>query len=170
MEQREFADCSSWLFLFTKALNETPIAISLKEAMKGLEKVGIDLEELEFVLENERDNMAAKLRSKGLDAINIDHALAIYSYTLETPSIYKAINSAMFSPHRKSADGKLGDTFLACLPFIKYLDFSLLSLPKELHFQGKVYRGVKFAFPTPEKHNPEEYFYVGRTFHWFEFK
>ena len=169
-EQQEFADCTSWLFAFTKAMNETPVAPSLGEAIKGLDKVGIDLDEFAFILENERDNMAAKLKFKGLEAVEIDHALSIYGYTLDNPSVYKAINSAMFSPDRKTPEGKLGARFLACLPFIRFLDFALLSLPEKLRFRGTVYRGIKHAFPSPQNHKPEDYFFVGRTFNWFEFK
>ena len=37
-------------------------------------------------------------------------------------------------------------------------------------FEGTVYRGIRYAFPKPEKHDPEAYFYRDRRIYWYDFK
>ena len=100
----------------------------------------------------------------------LDFAIAIYLYTLEDPAIYKLMNGAMFAPGRETADGSVSDDIRACLPYIKFLDKSLISLPEKYHFKGRCFRGVKWVFPSTDKHDPESYFYEGKEFYFYEFK
>ena len=56
------------------------------------------------------------------------------------------------------------------MPYIKFLDTSLERLPAKYLFKGRLNRGVKWAFPKPEEHDPEAHFPEGRQFFWYEFK
>ncbi len=166
---REFVDCHSWSFQLSKLLDETKLTETVHESIVGLQAVGIDVEELKFILNQARKNMEAKLKLKGFEIVPTDHALAIYIYTIEKPSVYAAINSIMFSADR-SMHGMPCAKLISCMSFIKFLDHALLSLPMQLRFNGRVYRGVKWVFPSTEKHDPENYFFQGRTMQFFEFK
>jgi hypothetical protein len=62
----------------------------------------IDSDELVQIVELHRINMEDLLEKKGwIGKISVDAALAIWLYTLEYPSIYKAINEAMFAHNRR---------------------------------------------------------------------
>jgi len=118
----EFADCDAWRSTLEKLLKETQMPKSLEDALKCLfEVTSVDSEKLMFTLESKRKDMAAKLKAENLE-IPVDFSLMIYAYTLDDPSIYKAINSMMFSPERSEADGKPSAKFLKIVPLIKYLD------------------------------------------------
>jgi hypothetical protein len=83
------------------------------------------------------------------------------------------INDAMHAADRAVApDGNEGmsERMQMCMPFIKFLDHALSSLPAKLRYKGVCNRGVKFAFPSPEAHDPEQHFFTGRDFYWYEFK
>ena len=56
------------------------------------------------------------------------------------------------------------------MPYIKFLDTALSRLPASFIFQGRVQRGVKWVYPSPDQHDPEVYFRVGAVVYWYEFK
>ena len=58
----------------------------------------------------------------------------------------------------------------ACLPFMKFLDTALTSLPAAYKYQGNCMRGVKYVYPSPADHDPETYFPSGTEFFWYEFR
>jgi hypothetical protein len=56
------------------------------------------------------------------------------------------------------------------MPFYVLLDAALRHLPEHYRYKGRVYRGMKWCFPTPQDHSPEvlcDYFYEGREVIWF---
>jgi len=72
----------------------------------------------------------------------------------------------MFDPDRRLNPGAaaggsdVSPELEACLPYIKLLDTALKALPARFHFKGRVQRGVKHAFPSPDHHDPVSYFQV----------
>ena len=154
----------------------------------------VDLEELEFVIEMRLPQMQATLEREGIaDSFRMDFAMAIYLYTIDNPQLYKCINTASHALERDTGTG-LSPTLRACMPYIKvrapatpprspfsarvslranplrwvytqFLDVALESLPLKYIVIGRVNRGVKWAFPTPEDHDPETHFPKGARFH-----
>eukprot|EP01043_Picozoa_sp_COSAG02_P097801 COSAG02_NODE_33998_length_491_cov_0.778061_1_plen_163_part_11 len=76
----------------------------------------------------------------------------------------------MRSPRRAAGPGGLSAELRACMPYIKFLWVALEELPQKFHHVGRVQRGIKWAFPEPANHDPENFFYPGREFCWYEFK
>ena len=37
-------------------------------------------------------------------------------------------------------------------------------------YDGRCLRGVKWVFPSPDDHDPEDYFHAGKRVTWYEFK
>eukprot|EP01047_Picozoa_sp_COSAG01_P042109 COSAG01_NODE_3658_length_5818_cov_3.227138_2_plen_131_part_00 len=85
----------------------------------------------------------------------------------------------MHAPDREVGPGGISSRLRACLPFIKFLDTALETLPPQFHFKGRVNRGVKWAYPRcgrladgswATNHDPEKKFPAGEQFFWYEFK
>ena len=141
-----------WKRKLGKLLSETPLAASLLEAVQPLNHLGIDLEDLEAVIEGKCEEWALLLYSASggfrLPAsYRVDFAVAIYVYTLEEPRVYGVVNLAMFNPTRRlpGAGGGISTELRACMPFVKYLDAALEALPPAYHFAGQVRRAMDLA-------------------------
>ena len=170
-ESQQLGDDASFVFRFKKALRQEPLAASVLDSLRPLaEAHGLDMEELAFVIETRVPTMRATLEREGIASFSMDCAIAIYLYTIDEPKLYKFINTACHAADRDVGQGGLSPSLRACMPYIKFLDTALERLPAKDHFKGRANRGVKWAFPKPEEHNPEAYFFPGRTFCWYEFK
>jgi hypothetical protein len=171
-QSAEMGTDHGWKYTLGKAIDETPLASGLLEAARPMASVGLDMDMFTAVIDGERSSMKAKLTKEGLDLTKflLDFAMSIYAYTLENPSVYSIVNGQMFDPNRSEGLDGVSAGLRACLPYIKYLSVSLKSLPEEFRFAGRCYRGIKWTFPSPQDHNPESYFHVGRQFFWYEFK
>ena len=108
---------------------------------------------------------------------SMDYALAIYAYTLETPSICDALNRSMFANKsvgsvsaRWAPTTAYSKELQACIPFAKYLDAALKALPDSFKYTGTVHRGVKWVYPSPDDHNPAVHFAEGEETLWYEYK
>jgi hypothetical protein len=171
-QSAEMGSDHGWKYTLRKAIDETPLTSGLLEAARPMASVGLDMDMFTAVIDGERSSMKAKLTLHGLDLTKflLDFAMSIYAYTLEVPSVYSIVNGQMFDPNRSEGPGGVSAGLRACLPYIKYLSVSLESLPEEFRFAGRCYRGIKWTFPSPQDHDPESYFHVGRQFFWYEFK
>lgn len=96
--------------------------------------------------------------------------MAIYVYTIETPKIYAAMNGAVHATDREDGPGGISPRLRACMPYIKFLDTALEQLPAQFRFAKVVNRGVKWAYPKPESHDPMAKFPIGSFLYWYEFK
>ena len=164
-----------WAWKLTKLLQETPLASSLREAVQSLAQVGIEVDDLEAGIDERRRawTKPGKLAGLGLPvSYPIDFALAIYVYTLEDPKVYAVLNGSMFNNDRRKpgAVGGISDELQACMPFVKFLDAALAALPESFVFKGKVRRGVKWVYPSPDDHDPERHFEEDAELLWYEFK
>ena len=164
-----------WKRRLKQLIADTPLPASLHEAVHTLPD--IDLEDMEAIIDGQREAWGDVLhlpagRFRLPTTYPLDFAIAIHVYTLEDPHVYGVVNRAMFNPARRqpgtptTASGEL----LACMPFIKFLDAALEALPPSYVFRGRVRRGVKWVFPSPEHHDPEAYFTPGTKLCWYEFK
>jgi hypothetical protein len=84
--------------------------------------------------------------------------------------VYKVLNGAMFSSDRRDGPDGISADLASCLPFIKFLETACKSLPPQFIFKGKCMRGVKWVFPSPDNHDPENYFTEGRDLYFYELK
>ena len=87
----------AWTRRLRKMLEDTPVAPSLLAACAPLEAHGVDMEVLREVVE-ETEHMwrqEGRLERLGLPAAFMQFGLAIYTYTLEDPAVYKVINRAI---------------------------------------------------------------------------
>jgi len=162
-----------WRNALAKMFKQTPLPKSLKEAIQGLSAVGVDVEELEGVLKGKAMEWRSSkhLKKIGLpDDYSMDMALAIYTYTLQTPNVYSPLNAAMFSKDRRGADGTTSPALLAVMPYAKFLDTALERLPPSFAFEGDVERGVRWVFPSPDHHDPAKHFPKDGFICWYEFK
>ena len=169
--RREVGEDDAWVFTLRKAIREQPIPVSIHAALEPLvAHAGFDPELVEFVIEGRRKTIRAKLTYIGCAGYPEDLGLVIFSYTLEVPKFYGKVNDEMHSPDRASGPNGISPGMRACLPYIKLLDHALATLPPRFKFKGRVHRGVKYAFPSTDAHDPEGYFNPGRDFFWYEFK
>eukprot|EP01047_Picozoa_sp_COSAG01_P049975 COSAG01_NODE_5003_length_4531_cov_7.980687_2_plen_437_part_00 len=180
-EGGEHGSDGAFVFCLRKGLRDTQLAASVREALVPLcEEAGIDIEMVDFVIATRIPTLQATLtREQIVGGYWLDYAVAIYLYTMDNPKIYKVLNSAMHAPDRDVGRGGISPRLRACLPFIKFLDTALVSLPPRFHFKGRVNRGVKWAYPRCGRladsswatdHDPEKEFPVGDRFFWYEFK
>ena len=162
-----------WKRKLSGLLANEPLASSLLQAMAPLSTLGIDQDDLCAVIEEKREEWAEMLVSGFAlpSSYPLDFAVAIYMYTLEDPPVYRTINKEMFNPSRRQP-GRAGTSpeLLACMPYIKFLDAALDALPAAYQFQGEVHRGVKWVYPSPERHDPRAHFTTGSKVMWYEFK
>jgi len=156
------------------ALEKTPVPKTLLEAVMPLERL------LKFpprvtiacMVERTVDKMRAKLpHIKGGDSINLEYAAVINLYTSQDYKVYKKVSDIFHSPNRMT-DFILSDDVMAALPFYKMLDEALKALPSDYHYQGWLFRGVKWAFPDLAEHETKfrQHFYPGLNLYWYEFK
>jgi hypothetical protein len=100
------------------------------------------------------------------------YALAIHTHTLQQPNLYGPLGNALHAADRATGPDGVSPAVRACLPYTKLLDCALAEAVLVFGpFIGQVFRGVKFAFPTPTvaEHNPVAYFPRDRELHWSEF-
>jgi hypothetical protein len=166
-----------WAQQLRAVLEAVPLAVTLEEALAPLSAVldvdsgrQLDVERLRALVRGKRSGMRAILRREGCPDYSEDFALAIFLYTVEIPKLYAVINGQLRSPDRGGGAGGVSVGLRACLPYIKYLREALLNAPPHMTFEGRCHRGIKWAFPSPQDHNPAAFFYPGREFWWFEFK
>ena len=170
-ESQQLGDDTSFVFRFRKAMAQEPLVATVLDALRPLaEAHGIDMEELEYVISTRRHELRLTLEREGMPDFRMDFAVAIYLYTIDAPKLYEIVNSASHSPDRDAGPSGLSPQLKACMPYVKFLDSALEALPLKYLFKGRVNRGVKWAFPTPEDHDPESHFPEGKRFFWYEFK
>ena len=170
-ESRQLGEDAAFVFRFRRAIHAEALAASVLAALRSLaEANGLDLEELQFAIQMREPTLRATLEREGIPDFRMDFAVAIYLYTIDTPKLYEIINTAAHAADREEGPGGLSPQLRACMPFIKFLDCALEALPDKYVFAGRVNRGVKWAFPTPDDHDPEAHFPKGKQFFWYEFK
>eukprot|EP01047_Picozoa_sp_COSAG01_P061193 COSAG01_NODE_7606_length_3129_cov_63.881848_1_plen_308_part_00 len=180
-EGGEHGSDGAFVFCLRKGLRDTKLVASVREALAPLcAEAGIDIEMVDFVIATRVPTLQATLnREQIAEGYWLDYAVAIYLYTIDNPKIYQVLNDAMHAPDREVGRGGLSPRLRACLPFIKFLDTALESLPPKFLFKGRVNRGIKWAFPRCGRladgswvtdHDPEKEYPVGNRFFCYEFK
>lgn len=84
--------------------------------------------------------------------IDLQYAACIRSYTHEEPPCYRVMSGALNNTAARMQGLRLSEAVRMVLPYCKLLDVSLQALPACFHYQGVVYRGVKWAFPNLRNH------------------
>ena len=171
------------MMLLATALSEEPMPASLADAVASLRNVGVRVHELingqdgiERTREAWQNETPPRLERLELtqESYREDHALAIYIYTLEFPSVYGALSRIMVASDRASASGELSQEMRACLPFLKFLREALARLPERFIFRSgqrhnrKCLRGVKHVFENAANHNPTAWFPDGSYHAWYQ--
>ena len=107
-----------WKRRLQEALDEEPIAASLKEAVESLPEA-IDQDDLEAIIDGQSEAWGDELhlpegRFRLPSSYPVDYAVAIHIYTLEDPRVYAVVNDAMFIDVRLSlTEAELGRLVLA---------------------------------------------------------
>ena len=182
-EEHGVGDSEAWAAALTASKDAEPLVGTLMDAVVPLAPLPLFVQHCGSVarvreyVQSQRARLRTALVANGLGAYDEERALAIHAYTAEHDAaqrhvcLYRVINGVMRdSTSRAAGPGGMSAEMRACLPYIKLLWVALESLPPELHFTGKAYRGIKWAFPTPAHHDPESYFFRSRQFYWYEFK
>jgi len=165
-----------WAATLQAAKDAAPLVATAAEAIAPLAALGLDVKRTQQHLHSKRRWAEEILVRERMPGYDVEHVLTIYAYTVEEPfvsfggPIYRMVNTEMHSPSRGSGAGGFSDRLRACMLYIKMLWVALEALPEKFHFTGKVFRGEKWAFPTPQDHDPEAHFHVDRIFYWYEFK
>ena len=76
----------------------------------------------------------------------------------------------MFARDRRGASGAGSPDLLAVMPYARFLDEALQRLPASFHYKGDVERGVRWVYPSPDKHDPKRHFALNSLICWYEFK
>eukprot|EP01043_Picozoa_sp_COSAG02_P073230 COSAG02_NODE_14148_length_1304_cov_3.160166_2_plen_180_part_01 len=163
-ESRQLGEDAAFVFKFHKALDAEALAASVLASLRSLaEANGLDLDQLQFIIQTREPTLRATLEREGIPDFRMDFAVAIYLYTIDDPKLYEIINTAAHSDDREDGPGGLSPQLRACMPFIKFLDCALEALPDKYVFEGRVNRGVKWAYPKGvDDHNPEAHFPKGK--------
>ena len=168
--------------ILSKALSDEPMPASLADAVAPLRTLGVPVHELiagqngiERTRETWQNESPPRLERLDLAGeYREDHALAIYIYTLEFPSVYAVLSRIMVANDRASASGELSQEMRACLAFLKFLCEALACLPERFifrsaqHHNRKCLRGVKHVFENAANHNPAEWFPEGSYHGWYQ--
>ena len=164
----ELADDVTWTRLLQRAIQNAE-RTTLQAAIRSLPDV--DVQFLLQLVEDKRHNLEIQLRNDPeCTDYPVDHALAIWVYTLEAVSVYKVINGYAHASDRSNGPGGVSAGFAACLPCIKYLDRALTLLPAKFHYAGQCQRGVQYVFPSSQDHDPVKHFPTGKHLFFYEFK
>jgi hypothetical protein len=166
----------AWSRRLRLLLESTVLQPTLVRALLHLSPtIAVDMDLLLEVVEEQAKEwrLSKHMERLGLPEDFLQFALAIYVYTLEDPAIYKIVNKAMFEPSRRvkgapsgPSGSDLSNELSACAPYIKFLDEALRRLPARFRFRGRVQRGVKWVYPSPDNHDPESYFRPGAILTW----
>jgi hypothetical protein len=168
----------AWMMVLKRAVDAESPAKHVEETLEclrglptGVGSGVLDADILLGMVPIQRINVLDIINKKGLAGrVSADHAIAIWLYTLEYPSVYRAINTAMFCRHRRTAEGGISEHLEQAMPFIRYLNHALKSLPEEFHFKGRCFRGIRHVFPSPEEHDLPKHFVGKITVFFYEFK
>ena len=137
-----------WSVILLARVEAEPLRATVMETMAPLAALGIDVVVVQSYVDGKRAEIRDALRANGIVEYGEERALAIRIYTVEDPfALYKIINAAMNSPDRGVGPDGISVELLACLPYIKFLWVALEELPPQFHWNRKVHRGVKWAFP-----------------------
>eukprot|EP00300_Choanocystis_sp_HF-7_P017041 c19620_g1_i1.p1 GENE.c19620_g1_i1~~c19620_g1_i1.p1 ORF type:complete len:316 (+),score=44.37 c19620_g1_i1:1-948(+) len=164
----ETTDDPSWAMTLSRALKEQPLAPSFLEACRGFDSE-IPWSRLSQKLSEEEAKLVPTLQQMG-QQYPWDYAIAICAYTLDDPKVYRFVNEVMYSSSRNQGAAGISPALSKWLPYIKFLDTALTALDSQFVYAGECFRGVKWVFPSVENHNPEQYFFRGREFYWYDFK
>ena len=101
-----------WKRRLQKALDEEPIAASLKEAVKSLPD--IDQDDLEAIIEGQSEAWGDELHlPEGRFRLPIwypvDYAVAIHIYTRQDPNVYSPLGAALHDPNRGNGPGGVSE-------------------------------------------------------------
>ena len=167
----------AWARRLRKLIEDTPLAPTLLEALEPLRAFDeIDVELLAEVVAGKGAEWCSTghLQSLGLPDSFQESALGIYVYTLQDPPVFRVVNRAMFNPDRwvrgAGPTGHVSPALQACAPYIRFLLEALQRLPEPFIHRGRTHRGVKWVYPSPERHNPEAHFKAGALLLWYDFK
>ena len=171
---------AAWAIMLEEHLRKTPLAPSVLEALVPMTKLTFELSQphgttvldLDFVrqlVERKREEIAAFLRAEGCADYPVDFGVAICLYTLEEPPIYQMLNQPLRSPTRAQGPGGMSMALRGTLPMTKYLDTALEEAPAKFQFTGRCHRGVKYVYPSPDDHDPERHFPIGKELTWHQF-
>uniref|UniRef100_A0A0G4H2K1 NAD(P)(+)--arginine ADP-ribosyltransferase n=1 Tax=Chromera velia CCMP2878 TaxID=1169474 RepID=A0A0G4H2K1_9ALVE len=171
----------AWANKLRGLLQTTPLPKSLSDAVKTLDKAKVDVR----LLQEQISEKAEEWKSSGIlfkcveeggfglpNTFHVDFAVAIWLYTLEDPGVCFPVNKAMRlgSRHQEECEKIISEELQAFMPYIKFLDTALESLPPHYRHKGEVRRGVKWVFPSPDDHRPETFFAKGTTFMSYGFR
>lgn len=165
-------ESKKWYRAITKALMEIAEPQTLEAALLSMlplfEKRGWTADDVFAHAQECVQEMQAKLpKMQDGTEINVQHAACIRSYTDGDLAPYREMSGALHDGTRL-VDGEVSETVKLVLPFLKLLNVALEGLPASYHYEGQVFRGVKWAFPCLENHNPRQYFHTGRKLWWYE--
>jgi hypothetical protein len=168
----------TWASQLKRVLEAELLVTCVEDAVRCLHGLptglGDDVLDAEMLLDMvmiQRLNAQDIIEKAGLvGQVSVDQVVMIWLYTVEFPCLYKAINLSMFCSGRRNASGQISAHLKQAMPFIKYLDHVLRLLPEEFHFKGRCYRGIRWAFPSPDRHDVAKHFLGKRTVFFYEFK
>jgi hypothetical protein len=159
-----------------------PVCETLAEAVASFEGILPDHDILAVVIEEKRQNIRVKLRTCGDQDYSEEFALGVWVYSLEYPNVYGLVNGVCHAADRRDGPGGMSESMRKCLPYIKFLDTALASLPEKYKFTGQlpwnlfpdfdgsVKRGVKWVYPSPADHRPASHFPSGKEIYFYEFR
>lgn len=103
--------------------------------------------------------------------INPDYAAGINCFSREDPPFYKITTKELVSAGRLNK-GVVSEGVKRVIPFFKFVDVSVKSLPKSYWFAGEAFRGVKWNFPSLTRHSSSavKAFFRGQHVIWCEGK
>lgn len=170
----------TWFMKIRAGLDAEPLPATLVEAalpMLPLLQECPHLHDLnEDLLVEHLENCVTEMDAKLPDMeqgeeINPEFAGCINSYTEESVPLYRVMSGELHTIATRLDHGELSERVKQVLPYCKFLDTSLKSLPSSYVYTGRAYRGVKWAFPSLKRHGSlHKYFPRGKKVRWFEVK
>jgi len=104
----------------------------------------------------------------------LQHYEVVYSYTVQKPNVFQKVSCKLNNEKLRSEDEGNGLAVSKILkpfmPWVTYLERSLMSLPTEFDYEGLLYRGMKFRYGPPVTLEFAEQFPMGGRIAFYSFK
>eukprot|EP01045_Picozoa_sp_COSAG04_P020058 COSAG04_NODE_2013_length_4999_cov_66.515510_1_plen_1522_part_00 len=173
VEADRLAGNEAWGKTLAKAIADEPLCETVVDALRPMAnlRTPVDVDLAAVKVESKREEMKTLLLREGCSEFDVEFAMAIWVYTMQEPAVYQAMNAALReAANRDEGHDAVPEAVRHCLPYIKFLDYSMENAPAKFRFTGRCFRGDQFVWPSKEEHDPESYFQRGREFSWHEFK
>ena len=126
-----------WFNSLVDLFQKTPCPETWEEAIKDLDKLGVDTAALKRVLEAKKAEWEGQdfLGKLGLEPSFMPFALMLFAYSLDYPEVFRPVNRLFSTDARTDTDSP---EVQAGMKFMKMVDAAYEELPNSQLYQGSI--------------------------------